>query len=193
MGSGGTRRRTSARPAAPRPSSTSPTSSRVGRRQDSPLFVPGKVLGTGPLDKKLVVGAFSFSSSARKKIESAGGEALDDRGVCQEVSRREWCQTCQVKRSTDLRRRVGPDSGTPVLQGRPRAALWKEGRRAQRREGAHLREEPAASSGSGRRGSRSTATSTRSTVRSTPAGPTTSSGGWSGAWSQRPRARARAR
>ncbi len=42
----------------------------------SPLFVPGKVLGTGPLDKKLIVGAFSFSGSARTKIESAGGEAL---------------------------------------------------------------------------------------------------------------------
>ena len=43
---------------------------------DSPLFVPGKVLGSGPLVKKLVVGAFSFSASARKKIETAGGEAL---------------------------------------------------------------------------------------------------------------------
>jgi large subunit ribosomal protein L18e len=43
----------------------------------SPLFVPGKVLGTGPLDKKLIVGAFSFSSSAKSKIESAGGEALE--------------------------------------------------------------------------------------------------------------------
>ncbi len=50
--------------------------SRVG--SDSiPMFVPGKVLGTGPLDKKLIVGAFSFSSSARSKIESAGGEALE--------------------------------------------------------------------------------------------------------------------
>lgn len=43
---------------------------------DSPLFVPGKVLGTGPLEKKLVVGAFSYSAAARKKIETAGGEAL---------------------------------------------------------------------------------------------------------------------
>ncbi len=43
---------------------------------DSPLFVPGKVLGSGPLDKKLVVGAFSYSAAARKKIETAGGEAL---------------------------------------------------------------------------------------------------------------------
>ncbi|MBI3841177.1 MAG: 50S ribosomal protein L18e [Thaumarchaeota archaeon] len=40
------------------------------------LFVPGKVLGSGIIDKKVVVGAFSFSSSARSKIESAGGSAL---------------------------------------------------------------------------------------------------------------------
>ncbi len=43
---------------------------------DAPLFVPGKVLGGGALEKKVVVGAFSFSSAARKKIETAGGEAL---------------------------------------------------------------------------------------------------------------------
>lgn len=50
--------------------------SRVGDGK-APLFVPGKVLGTGPVDKKLIVGAFSFSTSARSKIESAGGEALE--------------------------------------------------------------------------------------------------------------------
>ena len=40
------------------------------------FFVPGKVLGTGIVDKKLVVGAFSFSAGARTKLESAGGAAL---------------------------------------------------------------------------------------------------------------------
>ena len=52
--------------------------SRLGRlgAGNGPVFVPGKVLGTGILDKKLVVGAFSYSSAARKKIETAGGEAL---------------------------------------------------------------------------------------------------------------------
>ncbi len=40
------------------------------------VFVPGKVLGTGLIDKKLVVGAFSFSGSARSKIAAAGGSAL---------------------------------------------------------------------------------------------------------------------
>lgn len=40
------------------------------------LFVPGKVLGTGLLDKKVVVGAFAFSSAARKKIAEKGGTAM---------------------------------------------------------------------------------------------------------------------
>ena len=40
------------------------------------LFVPGKVLGDGALDKKLVVGAFSFSASAKRKIRDAGGSAM---------------------------------------------------------------------------------------------------------------------
>ncbi len=40
------------------------------------VFVPGKVLGTGAAGKKMVVGAFSFSASARSKIEATGGAAL---------------------------------------------------------------------------------------------------------------------
>ena len=40
------------------------------------VFVPGKVLGTGVIDRKVVVGAFAFSSSARSKIEASGGSAL---------------------------------------------------------------------------------------------------------------------
>jgi large subunit ribosomal protein L18e len=40
------------------------------------VFVPGKVLGTGTVEKKLVVGAFSFSAAARTKIEATGGSAL---------------------------------------------------------------------------------------------------------------------
>jgi large subunit ribosomal protein L18e len=42
----------------------------------SAVFVPGKVLGEGDLDKKLDVGAFSFSAAARSKIERAGGKVL---------------------------------------------------------------------------------------------------------------------
>jgi large subunit ribosomal protein L18e len=40
------------------------------------ILVPGKVLGTGVVEKKLVVGAFAFSSSAKSKIEANGGSAL---------------------------------------------------------------------------------------------------------------------
>jgi len=40
------------------------------------LFIPGKVLGDGIVDKKLVIGAFSFSESARSKLISTGGTPL---------------------------------------------------------------------------------------------------------------------
>ncbi len=40
------------------------------------IFVPGKVLGTGVMERKLTVGAFSFSASAKSKIEASGGSAL---------------------------------------------------------------------------------------------------------------------
>lgn len=40
------------------------------------IVVPGKVLGSGSVDKRLIVGALAFSASAKRKIESAGGEAL---------------------------------------------------------------------------------------------------------------------
>jgi len=40
------------------------------------VIVPGKVLGGGVIEHKVVVGAFTFSDSARSKIAAAGGEAL---------------------------------------------------------------------------------------------------------------------
>ena len=40
------------------------------------VFVPGKVLGTGVIGKKVTVGAFAFSSGAKSKIEASGGSAL---------------------------------------------------------------------------------------------------------------------
>jgi large subunit ribosomal protein L18e len=43
---------------------------------DATVIVPGKVLGAGALSKKLTVAAFSFSGSARKLIDAAGGKAL---------------------------------------------------------------------------------------------------------------------
>jgi large subunit ribosomal protein L18e len=46
-------------------------------KDDSTIFVSGKVLGSGTIDKKLVVGAQAFSLSARRKIIAVGGEALE--------------------------------------------------------------------------------------------------------------------
>jgi large subunit ribosomal protein L18e len=40
------------------------------------IFVPGKVLGTGVMGRKVTVGAFAFSDSARSKIRASGGSAL---------------------------------------------------------------------------------------------------------------------
>ena len=45
-------------------------------KEGQALFVPGKVLGSGLIDKKVVVGAFSFSTTAKSKIEASGGSAL---------------------------------------------------------------------------------------------------------------------
>jgi large subunit ribosomal protein L18e len=38
--------------------------------------VPGKVLGTGRIERALKVAALAFSESAKRKIEEAGGECL---------------------------------------------------------------------------------------------------------------------
>ena len=40
------------------------------------IVVPGVVLGEGELKKKITIAAWRFSSSARKKIEEAGGKAI---------------------------------------------------------------------------------------------------------------------
>ena len=40
------------------------------------LFIPGKVLGDGVIEKKVTVGAFSYSAGARSKIQASGGSAL---------------------------------------------------------------------------------------------------------------------
>ena len=40
------------------------------------IFVPGKVLGTGVLDRRVIVGAFAFSDSAKSKIKASGGSTL---------------------------------------------------------------------------------------------------------------------
>jgi len=40
------------------------------------VLIPGKVLGSGDLSKKLTVAAFSFSGTAKKLIAAAGGQAI---------------------------------------------------------------------------------------------------------------------
>ncbi len=40
------------------------------------IIVPGKVLATGDINKKVSVAAYTFSSNAREKIKNAKGEAL---------------------------------------------------------------------------------------------------------------------
>lgn len=41
------------------------------------VAVPGKVLGSGLIDHKLLVAAFNFTPSAKNKIEAAGGKCID--------------------------------------------------------------------------------------------------------------------
>jgi large subunit ribosomal protein L18e len=52
--------------------------SRINRytSENDKVVVPGKVLGTGALEHKIFIAAFSFSKEARRKIEAIGGECL---------------------------------------------------------------------------------------------------------------------
>ncbi len=45
-------------------------------KEGETVLVPGKVLGGGNITKAVTVVALSFSESAKKKIESAGGRCL---------------------------------------------------------------------------------------------------------------------
>jgi large subunit ribosomal protein L18e len=40
------------------------------------IIVPGKVLGSGSLERKVTIAAFSFSEKAVEKIESSGSSAI---------------------------------------------------------------------------------------------------------------------
>ncbi len=40
------------------------------------IIIPGKVLGAGNLDHKVTVAAYSYSESAKEKIEKAGGKVI---------------------------------------------------------------------------------------------------------------------
>ena len=45
-------------------------------KDNETIIVPGKVLGSGKINKKVTVAALSFSESAKRKIEDAGGKCL---------------------------------------------------------------------------------------------------------------------
>jgi len=49
-------------------------------KPDSLVFVPGKLLGSGAINHRVVIGAFEYSMTAREKVERAGGQcmALED-------------------------------------------------------------------------------------------------------------------
>ncbi len=51
------------------------------------IIVPGKVLGSGVLTKKVTVAAWKFSRSAREKIEKAGGRVISIRELMDENPR----------------------------------------------------------------------------------------------------------
>ncbi|MDI6855557.1 MAG: 50S ribosomal protein L18e [Candidatus Thermoplasmatota archaeon] len=52
--------------------------SRISRyaKENEVIVVPGKVLGSGMLSKKITIAAFSFSKSAEEKITAAKGKVL---------------------------------------------------------------------------------------------------------------------
>jgi len=44
--------------------------------ENETVIIPGKLLGSGEIDKKLTVAAYRFSGQAREKIAKAGGQNL---------------------------------------------------------------------------------------------------------------------
>src|SRR3989338_268429 len=51
-----------------------------------PVVVPGKVLGSGQINKPVTVYALSFSKEAERKITSSGGKCLSLRDVDKKAS-----------------------------------------------------------------------------------------------------------
>jgi len=43
---------------------------------NSIIFIPGKVLGSGIVNHRVIIGAFEYSKMARAKIEQAGGQCM---------------------------------------------------------------------------------------------------------------------
>ncbi|MGY8715907.1 MAG: 50S ribosomal protein L18e [Candidatus Poseidoniales archaeon] len=63
-----------------------PNLSRLSRhaKDEDMILVPGKLLGSGDIFGKANVAAFSVSSSARSKIEAAGGRVITIRELMKE-------------------------------------------------------------------------------------------------------------
>ena len=45
-------------------------------KPDSLVLVPGKLLGSGIINHRVIIGAFDYSLAAREKVERAGGQCL---------------------------------------------------------------------------------------------------------------------
>ena len=45
-------------------------------KEGETIVVPGKILGTGDLNKKLTIAAYDFSDKAQKKIRKSGSTAM---------------------------------------------------------------------------------------------------------------------
>jgi large subunit ribosomal protein L18e len=45
-------------------------------KPDSVVFVPGKLLGSGVINHRVIIGAFEYSLAAREKVERAGGQCM---------------------------------------------------------------------------------------------------------------------
>jgi len=43
---------------------------------DSLVLIPGKLLGSGIIKHRVVIGAFEYSNAARTKVEQAGGRCM---------------------------------------------------------------------------------------------------------------------
>ena len=48
----------------------------LNTKDNETIIVPGKVLGTGEIDKSITVAAFSFSENAKQRIQSAKGKCI---------------------------------------------------------------------------------------------------------------------
>ncbi len=44
--------------------------------KNSKVLIPGKLLGSGNISKKMTVSAYSFSETAKSKVEAAGGKCV---------------------------------------------------------------------------------------------------------------------